>query len=108
MKLFYWIVVGLVATVLALFAGSNRESVTLALWPLPFVVELPLYLATLAGLLIGFIAGVLASWIAGRQRRREARRRRSRIAALERELAAREALLPGVRETAPARLAARG
>ena len=108
MKLLYWIVVALVATVLALFAASNRESVTLALWPLPFVLELPLYLATLAGLLIGFIAGALAAWIAGRSRRREARRRGSRIAALERERAAREAQLASTGETAPARLARRG
>ncbi len=39
MKLLFWIVVALVAAVLALFAASNRESVTLGLWPLPFVVE---------------------------------------------------------------------
>jgi uncharacterized integral membrane protein len=108
MKLSYWIVVALVATVLALFAASNRESVTLALWPLPFVLELPLYLATLAGLLIGFIAGVVAAWIAGRKRRREARLRARRIAVLERELAAREAQLPSSGESAPAPLAARG
>jgi putative membrane protein len=108
MKLLYWIVVALVATVLALFAASNRESVTLGLWPLPFVVELPLYLATLAGLLIGFIAGAVATWIAGRQRRREARRHGRRIAALERELAAREAQLASAGEGAPARLAGGG
>ncbi|MGC2411489.1 MAG: lipopolysaccharide assembly protein LapA domain-containing protein [Stellaceae bacterium] len=108
MKLFYGIVVALVATVLALFAASNRANVTLALWPLPFVLELPLYLATLAGLLIGFIVGVLAAWIAGRQRRREARRRANRIAALERELAATQAQLPSAGEGAPARLAGRG
>ncbi len=108
MRLLYWIVVALVATVLALFVASNRESVTLALWPLPFVVELPLYLATLAALLIGFVAGILAAWIAGRKRRREVRRRGSRIAALERELAATQARLSGSVEAAPARLAARG
>jgi hypothetical protein len=50
----------------------------------------------------------LTAWIAGRHRRRENRRRGRRIAALERELAAREGQLPGAGETAPARLAARG
>ena len=108
MRLLYWVLVGLVATVLALFAASNRESVTLALWPFPFVVELPLYLATLLGLLIGFLAGLLAAWIGGRARRREARRRSNRIAALERELGATQARLAETSETAPARLAARG
>ena len=107
MRLLFWIFVALVAVVLALFAASNRADVTLALWPLPFVVELPLYLASLAGLLIGFLAGSLAAWIAGRSRRREARRRGNRIAALERELAAAQAQLAEPAENAPARLAAR-
>jgi putative membrane protein len=107
MKLVFWIFVALVATVLALFAMSNRESVALGLWPLPFEFDLPLYLAVLGALLIGFISGVLAAWIAGRHRRRENRRRGRRIAALERELAATQAPLPGARENAPAQLAAR-
>jgi len=108
MKLVFWILVALVAAVLALFAVSNRLSVALGLWPLPFVIDLPLYLAILTALLIGFIGGVLTAWIAGRHRRRENRRRGRRIAALERELAAREGQLPGAGETKPARLAARG
>jgi uncharacterized integral membrane protein len=108
MKLLYWILVAFVATVLALFAASNREIVTLALWPLPFVVELPLYLASLAGVLTGFLAGLLAAWIGGRSRRREARRRGNRIAALERELAAVQARQAEAAENAPARLAMRG
>jgi lipopolysaccharide assembly protein A len=107
MKLPFWIVVALVAAVLALFAASNRESVTLGLWPLPFIASLPLYLAILSALLIGFIAGVVAAWIAGRRRRREIRRRGRRITALERELAATQAQLAGAGESAPARLAAR-
>jgi putative membrane protein len=108
MKLVFWIVVALVAVVLALFAVSNRLSVALALWPLPFVIELPLYLAILAALLIGFIGGALAAWTSGRRRRRENRLRGRRIAVLERELAAREAPLPGARDNAPARLSSRG
>jgi len=95
-KLIFWIFVALLATALALFAGSNREAVSLALWPLPFVLELPLYLAMLAALAIGFAAGAGSAWVAGRDRRREARRRRRRIAALERELAATHAQLADV------------
>ena len=98
----------LVAVVLGLFAITNRAAVSLGLWPAPFVLELPLYLAIVAALLIGFVAGALAAWIAGRQRRREGRRRGRRIAALERELAATQAQLPGAGDNAPGRLAARG
>jgi lipopolysaccharide assembly protein A len=106
MKLVFWFVVVLVAAVLALFAMSNREAVALGLWPLPFALDLPLYLAILAALLIGFIAGVVAAWIAGRRWRRENRRRGRRIAVLERELAAREPQPPSANENA--RLAVRG
>jgi uncharacterized integral membrane protein len=108
MKLLFWIFVALVATALALFAASNREAVSLGLWPLPFVLLLPLYLAILAALLIGFVAGALCAWIAGRHGRREGRRRGRRIAALERELAATQAQLPGAGDNPPARLVARG
>ena len=108
MKLLFWIDVAVVAAALALFAASNRESVTLGVWPLPYILDLPLYLAILAALLIGFLSGVLAAWIAGRCRRREIRRRGRRIAALERELAVTQARLPDPGESAPARLAARG
>ena len=66
MKLLFWIFVALVATVLALFAVSNRAAVSLGLWPLPFILELPLYLVILAALLIGFGAGAFAAWVAGR------------------------------------------
>ena len=94
MRLLFWIVVAVIAAALALFAVSNRETVGLALWPLPFVVELRLYLAILAALLVGFVLGAAAIWIAGRGRRRESRRRGRRLAVLERELEATRSQLP--------------
>jgi putative membrane protein len=108
MKLLFWIFVALVAVAVALFAVSNRAAVSLGLWPLPFVLDLPLYLVILAAWLIGLVVGALSVWIAGRHGRREGRRRGRRIAALERELAATQAQLPGASETAPGRLVARG
>src|SRR5258708_1322226 len=60
MKLLFWIVVALVAAVLALFAISNREAVPLGLWPLPFELALPPYLPVLAALLIAFVSALLA------------------------------------------------
>jgi uncharacterized integral membrane protein len=108
MRLLFWIAVAPIAAVLALFAVSNGEAVALGLWPLPFEVDLPLYIAVLGALLIGFVSGVLAAWIAGRRGRRENRRRGRRLATLERELAARETASPRAGEAAPARLAARG
>jgi uncharacterized integral membrane protein len=94
MRALFWIIVAVLAAALALFAASNRETAALALWPLPFVLQLPLYLAVLAALLIGFVGGGLVVWSAGRSRRRELRRRGRRIAALEHELSATQARLP--------------
>jgi lipopolysaccharide assembly protein A len=81
------------ALVLILLAVSNREMVSLTLWPLPFLVDLPLYLVFFVSLLVGLLIGASAAWIAGGRLRRELRRRRRRIEALERELAATQASL---------------
>jgi uncharacterized integral membrane protein len=93
MRAAFWLFVLIVAAGLALFAVSNRESISLALWPLPFLVELPLYLLVLGVLILGFILGEFAAWVAARHWRREVRRRGRRIASLERELSATQAQL---------------
>jgi|SRR5487761_1841560 uncharacterized integral membrane protein len=110
MRLVYWIAILGVAVVLGVFAVSNREAASLALWPLPFVVGLPLYLMVFAAVLAGFLVGVVTAWMAGAQRRRELRRCRRRNEALARELAATQAKLnaasldeaAGIGRTAPA------
>ena len=94
MKALFWFFILLLAVMLALFAVANREVVSLGIWPLPFVLRVPLYLAVLAAVLVGFITGALAGWLGGRRMRGERRRRGRRIAALERELAATQAHLP--------------
>ena len=101
MAFLFWTFVLLVAAALALFAGSNRQSVALAWWPFGFVLEVPLYLALLGAVALGVLIGAAAAWNAGRRWRRTARRRGRRIAALERELAATQAQLPDAAATAP-------
>jgi uncharacterized integral membrane protein len=101
MRFVFWLLILVISVLLALFAVSNRTPANFAFWPLPFVVELPLYLATLAALLIGFVAGALAAWLAGGSGRREARRRRRRLAVIESELAATQAQLPDAAASAP-------
>jgi uncharacterized integral membrane protein len=93
MRAVFWLVVAPIAALLALFAISNREMVSLGLWPLPFLIDLPLYLLVLAALLLGFVIGEFAAWLSGWRWRREARRCARRVAALERELAATQAQL---------------
>lgn len=94
MKLVHWLVTAPLALLLVVFAVSNRESVTVTLWPLPATLDAPLYLVVLLVLLAGFLVGQLVAWINGAGWRREARRRARRIESLERELAATQAQLP--------------
>jgi uncharacterized integral membrane protein len=108
MRILFWILVFLVAIALAAFAASNRASVALGLWPLPWLLDVPIYLAVLGALLLGFLAGALTTWAGGRHSRRELRRQRRRIAALERELAATQAQLAGAPGASAAPIAARG
>jgi uncharacterized integral membrane protein len=91
MRIFWWIVLAVVALTLILFAVSNRESVSVGLWPLPDFVEMPLYLLVLGTLIVGFFFGEFVARIGGWRWRREARRSRERIALLERELDAERA-----------------
>ena len=88
MKAVYWAVTLVTAVLVIPFALSNRKPVSLGFWPLPFSVDLPLYILVLLLLLAGFVIGAAATWIAGRKIRRELRRRRRQIEALKRELVA--------------------
>jgi uncharacterized integral membrane protein len=88
MRIVYWVLIAAGAAICAAFAISNRSGVSLALWPLPLAIDLPLYLLVFAALLIGFVSGTIAAWLGGHRRRRELRRARRRIGALEGELAA--------------------
>ena len=97
MRAVYWAVIVVVAALLIPFAVSNRATVSLGLWPLPFLIDLPLYLLVLLILLMGFVAGAATAWIAGRRVRRELRRWRRRAGGLEGELKAARSELEGRR-----------
>ena len=88
MRTFRWVLIGLVALALVIFAVDNRQAVTVSLWPLPIEASMGLYLVVLLTLLAGFLVGELAAWMNGHHWRREARQRAKRIEELERELAA--------------------
>ena len=82
-----------IAIFLTLFAVSNRETVSVGFWPLPFLADVPLYLLCFLSLLIGALIGSAVIWTAGHRNRRELRARRRRIEALERELIATQSQL---------------
>jgi uncharacterized integral membrane protein len=99
MRAVYWAVTLAVAAVLSLFAASNREAVSLGLWPLPFLVGVPLYLVVFGAAIVGFLTGALAACIGGAHRRRELRRCRRRSETLARELAATQSQLSTAAQT---------
>ena len=89
MRILYRAVFLVIAIILILFAVSNRETVSVGFWPLPFLADVPLYLLCFLSLLIGSAV----TWTAGHRNRRELRGRRRRIKALERELTATQSQL---------------
>jgi tryptophan-rich sensory protein len=89
MRAIYWGVVIIVGALVASFAVSNKQKVSLQLWPLPpFNPEPRLFFVVLASLYIGLVIGAFAVWVRGHRRRREQREYRRQNAALARELAA--------------------
>ena len=93
-----------IAIFLILFAVSNRETVSVGLWPLPFLVDVPLYLLCFLSLVIGALVGLAIAWMAGHGKRRELRTRRRRIGALERELSATQSQIANHSEPAKTQL----
>ena len=88
MRILYWGTVAAAAAGAVLFAVTNRQTVAVGIWPVPYRVEVPLYLLVGAPLLLGFLLGEIAAWLGAAKWRREARQRGRRIEALERELGA--------------------
>jgi len=87
MKLVSWIAGALTALVLVLFALSNRSAVTLGFAPFPVSLELPLYAAVFASLVLGFVAGGIVAWVSGRKSRRRARQAEAEARRLKEALA---------------------
>ena len=74
MKFLYWLIAVPIIAVIASFAVSNRESVALVLWPLPFEMGAPLYLPVLAALALGLLIGIVVFGLAAARWRFRARR----------------------------------
>lgn len=76
----------LLLLILIVFAVANKGAVTVSVEPLPFVIELPLYLLVFAAILLGLLVGALAGWLAAwssARRKAEAQRQRQARQALQ-------------------------
>lgn len=86
MRYLSWLLTLPITVAVVLFAISNRDPVTLRLWPFPDAFAAPVYLAGLLVLFGGFLLGGLAAWMSGRPHRLTARTLADRADRLEREL----------------------
>lgn len=76
----------LLLLILAVFAVANKDAVTVSIEPLPFVIELPLYLLVFAVLLVGLLVGAIFGWLvawSSARRKAEAERQRQAREALQ-------------------------
>jgi uncharacterized integral membrane protein len=85
-----------------LVAVSNPQTVQLALWPLPHIIVMPVYLLVIAMLMLGVLAGLSMGWWAGRHHRRRAREAGGEAARLDREVARLRAAQAAAQSAAPA------
>lgn len=87
MKLFSWIFIAALALVVIILSIGNKAAVAFSLYPLPFEMELPLYILILTGAFIGVLLGSLRTWIADGKARKENRANKQEVLRLKAELA---------------------
>ena len=80
--------------VLVAFALSNPQPVPLGLWPTDLSIELPVSIAVLVASGLFFFLGALFIWFGAQGAKARASRAERRIASLEAELKARDAVRP--------------
>jgi uncharacterized integral membrane protein len=72
-KLISWLTTVPAAAVVIVFCAINRDSVTIDLWPFPYLSTQPLWLVVLGAVFLGFVWGALVAWGGGRTAARRAR-----------------------------------
>ena len=88
MRILFWIIVLALAAVVAAFAIDNRATTAVDFAPLPYLIEMPLFLVILASVFLGLLIGGTASWLGQGRWRRKARELGRRERQLEAELGA--------------------
>lgn len=97
MRTLYWILAGTLAALAGLFALNNRGELTVDLWPLGPQTQMPVFVALVGALYIGFLFGAVVAWLAGGAARKRARDMARKAATLDielQELKARQAGVP--------------
>lgn len=76
----------IVGALVILFAISNRTTVVLDIWPLPFQLPAPFYVPVLAAAFLGFLGGAVVAWFSAGTVRRRARTATRKATGLEKDL----------------------
>ena len=106
MRRLSWVITIPFTIIVVVFAINNRSPVTVSLWPLPWIAELPLYLVVLGSLLVGFLVGAVIAWLSAGRRRHEARVTAERLRGVNAELTRLKRQQPTVLDGSTARLPA--
>ncbi len=85
-RLVAWLIGVPLAVLAAVFAVANRHDVRLELWPFPWSLDLPVYLAVLGPLVAGLLAGLLLAGLSGLRTRARVSAERRRAESLQRQL----------------------
>lgn len=94
MKILSWLITLPLLAFCVVFAVSNRQLVTVDLWPLDYVVSTPLYLIALGSLFSGFLLGAAVFWIASLRHRWDKRKLSKQVDKLKTQLSEEKAKLP--------------
>jgi uncharacterized integral membrane protein len=73
--------------ILAIFALSNRQDVTIGFWPTDYTTQVPLAVAVLVGMGVAFVLGAAIVWVDKLGLGRRARRAEGSVRRLQAQLA---------------------
>ncbi|MBO6826677.1 MAG: LapA family protein [Sneathiella sp.] len=93
MKYISWGFIALLCLIVVTLSIGNREAVTFSLFPLPFVMDIPLFILILAGAFLGVLLGSLRTWMADGKARRENRHHKQEVLRLKGEVSRLEKLI---------------
>jgi hypothetical protein len=82
LRALYWILAGALAALAGLFALNNRGDLTVDLWPVGPELQMPVFVALVGALYLGFALGAVVAWFAsarGRKRLRAAERKAAEL-----------------------------
>lgn len=86
MKFLSWLITLPIILVCAAFAVSNRQDVTVDLWPFDYVVTSPLYIMTLGAFFAGLLVGSLLFWLSSLKHRWDKRVLKKQVNKLQTQL----------------------